>query len=211
MYNSFGKRIIDLALTFPALIVLSPIIILVVLAVRIRLGSPVLFRQVRPGLHCNPFTILKFRTMNDECDVKGKVLPDAERLTSLGRFLRATSLDELPELLNVLRGEMSLVGPRPLLSRYTPYFSQRERLRFLVRPGITGLSQVRGRNDLSWKLRLANDVEYVRRCSLALDIQIIFITIWRVITRRGLRVDPGANMLDFDEERKGTRISQPGS
>ena len=187
--------------------VLSPVLGAIGLLVRCKLGSPVLFRQQRPGLHGRPFTIYKFRTMTEGRDVEGNLLPDGDRLTTFGRFLRSTSLDELPELFNVLKGEMSLVGPRPLLTRYLPHFTIEERARFLVLPGITGLAQIRGRNDLSWDLRIACDLEYVRRCSLLLDVRILLVTIWRTLTQHGLRVDPGTTMLDFDEER---RMRRPG-
>jgi lipopolysaccharide/colanic/teichoic acid biosynthesis glycosyltransferase len=140
--------------------------------------------------------------MIDARDIAGNMLPDGQRLTPFGRFLRKTSLDELPELLNVIKGEMSLVGPRPLLMRYYPYFTDEERVRFTVRPGITGLAQVSGRNDLSWDLRIAADIEYVRTYSFWMDITILFKTALTVFTHRGLQVDPGATMLDFDEERR---------
>ena len=201
-YARYGKRILDLVLTAPALVVFLPALVLVAVLVRIRLGSPVLFCQQRPGLHGQPFTLYKFRTMTNVRDAQGNLLPDGERLTHFGRFLRSTSLDELPELFNVLRGEMSLVGPRPLLMRYYPYFTEEEQVRFLVQPGITGLAQVSGRNDLPWDLRLAVDVRYVQEWSLWLDMWILVLTIWRILTRHGLRVDPGANMLDLDEERR---------
>jgi lipopolysaccharide/colanic/teichoic acid biosynthesis glycosyltransferase len=201
-YARYGKRILDLVLTVPALVVFLPALVLVAVLVRIRLGSPVLFCQQRPGLHGQPFTLYKFRTMTNVRDAQGNLLPDGERLTHFGRFLRSTSLDELPELFNVLRGEMSLVGPRPLLMRYYPYFTEEEQVRFLVQPGITGLAQVSGRNDLPWDLRLAVDVRYVQEWSLWLDMWILVLTIWRILTRHGLRVDPGANMLDLDEERR---------
>lgn len=201
-YCQFGKRVFDLALTIPALIVLSPLFALIAGLVRVKLGAPILFRQQRPGRTSQPFTVYKFRTMTDAQGPTGLVLPDAERLTQFGRWLRSTSLDELPELLNVLKGEMSIVGPRPLLMRYSPYFSDEERLRFTIRPGITGLAQVSGRNDLSWDERCALDVQYVHRCSFLLDVRIMLLTVWRVIDRRGLQVDPGATMLDFDEERR---------
>ena len=169
---------------------------------RLAIGRPVIFRQKRPGLRGVPFTLYRFRTMNDACGPRGELLPDSQRLTPLGRFLRKTSLDELPELINVLKGNMSLVGPRPLLERYYPYFIGEERARFLVRPGVTGLSQVQGRNDLSWDLRIAKDVEYVQRYSLLLDLRILLLTLLRVLRQGGVRVDPGATMLDFDEERR---------
>lgn len=201
-YACCGKRLLDLALAGPALVALSPLLALLAVLVRLRLGSPVLFRQERPGLHSQSFTILKFRTMTDERDADGRLLPDSCRLTPLGRFLRRTSIDELPELYNVLKGEMSLVGPRPLLARYDPYYTTEERIRFLVRPGITGLAQVSGRNDLSWDARFAADIEYVHGCSLSLDIRILLVTVWHALTRQGLRVDPRASMLDLDQERR---------
>lgn len=202
LYRLYGKRLVDLTFAGCALVILSPIMGVVALVVRLKLGSPVLFRQRRPGLRGKPFVMFKFRTMTEARDTRGALLPDTQRLNSVGRFLRETSLDELPELFNVLRGDMSLVGPRPLLMRYNPYFTQEERIRFTVRPGITGLAQVSGRNDLSWDLRLNADVRYVRELSFRLDAQILFLTIWQVASRQGLRVDPGAVMLDLDEERK---------
>lgn len=204
-YRLYGKRLVDLAFAGCGLAALSPIMGIVALVVRLKLGSPVLFRQRRPGLRGKPFVMFKFRTMTEARDTRGALLPDTQRLNSVGRFLRESSLDELPELFNVVRGDMSLVGPRPLLMRYNPYFTQEERIRFTVRPGITGLAQVSGRNDLSWDLRLNADVRYVRELSFWLDAQILFLTIWRVASRQGLRVDPGALMLDLDEERK-TRL-----
>lgn len=196
------KRSLDLALSVPALIALAPVLALIALLVRARLGRPVLFRQERPGLDGKIFVLFKFRTMTDARDPDGNLLPDANRLTHLGRFLRSTSLDELPELFNVVRGEMSLVGPRPLLKSYYPYFTDAERVRFRTRPGITGLAQISGRNQLPWDSRLAADVEYVESCSLALDLKILLQTGWRVLTRHGLEVVPGATMLNFDEERR---------
>jgi lipopolysaccharide/colanic/teichoic acid biosynthesis glycosyltransferase len=202
LYRRTGKRLLDLFVTLPLLVVLTPVLAGAALLVRLKLGPPVLFRQQRPGLNGRPFTIYKFRTMTDEYDAEGHVLSDTRRLTRLGRFLRSTSLDELPELFNVLKGEMSIVGPRPLLMRYTPYFTEEERLRFTVRPGITGLAQIAGRNDLSWDQRIAADVRYVRNLSLLLDLRIMIWTLRPVVDRRGLQVDPGATMLDFDEERR---------
>jgi len=170
--------------------------------VRLRLGSPVLFRQQRPGLNRQPFTIYKFRTMTNERDAQGNLLPDAHRLTNFGRFFRKTSLDELPELFNVLKGDMSLVGPRPLLMRYYPYFKSEELMRFSARPGITGLAQISGRNNLSWDSRIALDLKYVREVSFWLDLRILLTTVWRVFTRHGVQVDPGSAMLNFDEDRR---------
>lgn len=206
-YARCGKRLLDFASATFGLLVFSPVLAVVAILVRLRLGTPVLFRQQRPGLDTKPFTLLKFRTMTDMRDNSGALLPDTQRLTKMGAFLRETSLDELPELWNVIRGEMSLVGPRPLLMRYTPYFTVPERIRFAVRPGITGLAQVSGRNDLNWDARIAADVEYVRRLSFFLDLEIIARTVLGVLARRGLQVDPGATMLDFDEERRRRGVS----
>lgn len=205
VYARYGKRLIDLLIAVPILVLCLPVIGVLWLAVRVKLGSPVFFRQQRPGRHGVPFVMVKFRTMTDARDPSGNLLPDADRLPSFGKFLRSTSLDELPELWNVVRGDMSLVGPRPLLMRYYPYFTESERIRFTVRPGVTGLAQVEGRNDIGWNSRIAKDIEYVHYVSLKLDAEILFLTIHRVFTRKGLRVDPGSVMLDFDEERKRQR------
>ncbi|MBI5034850.1 MAG: sugar transferase [Chloroflexi bacterium] len=202
MYQRYGKRTLDVMLTLLALFLLSPILMVIAFVVRAKLGVPILFRQQRPGLRGTPFMVYKFRTMTDARDAQGNLRSDNERLTELGRFLRATSLDELPELFNVLKGEMSLVGPRPLLMRYNPYFTDEELPRFTVRPGITGLAQVSGRNDLSWDERIASDVRYVREISLGLDLKIIMQTVGSVLTRQGLQVDPGSTMRDLDEERR---------
>jgi len=166
------------------------------------MGRPVLFRQTRPGLHARPFDILKFRTMRNAHDASGRPLSDEDRLTWLGRFLRATSLDELPELLNVLRGDMSLVGPRPLLTRYLSSYTLKERVRFLVRPGITGLAQISGRNDLPWDERLATDVSYVENLSIREDVRILALTVARVLMRSGVQTNPSGSMLDLDVERQ---------
>ena len=178
-----SKRIFDLCLTIPAVIVLSPILLIIALVVWIGLGSPVIFGQKRPGYKANIFTIYKFRTM---CDVKGsdgKLLPDAERMTQLGKFLRSFSLDELPELINVLKGEMSIVGPRPLLIAYLDRYTPEQNRRHDVLPGITGWAQVNGRNALSWEEKFALDVWYVDHWSLWLDIKIIFMSVWKEIGR----------------------------
>ena len=201
-YRTFHKRIFDLILSILLLVLLSPILTLMMILVRLRLGSPVLFRQQRPGLNRQPFTIYKFRTMTNERDAQGNLLPDAHRLTNFGRFFRKTSLDELPELFNVLKGDMSLVGPRPLLMRYYPYFKSEELMRFSARPGITGLAQISGRNNLSWDSRIALDLKYVREVSFWLDLRILLTTVWRVFTRHGVQVDPGSAMLNFDEDRR---------
>ncbi len=200
-----SKRVLDSCLSAAALMLLSPILGLVALLVRLRMGTPVLFRQVRPGLRGRPFTILKFRTMINETDGSGRLLSDGERLTSLGRFLRNSSLDELPELFNVLKGDMSLVGPRPLFMKYLPYYTEREGLRHSVRPGITGWAQIHGRNYLPWDQRLALDVWYVQNRSLSLDLSILLRTCMQVIRRQGVAPDPDTVETDLDQERQNFR------
>ena len=194
-----AKRAIDVFGAAVGLIALAPVLLLVALAVRLFLGSPVLFRQIRAGRHGQPFELLKFRTMTDARDAAGELLPDAERLTAFGSWLRSTSLDELPELINVLRGEMSLVGPRPLLLEYLPHYSAEQARRHDVRPGITSWANVRGRNALSWERRLALDVWYVDHCSLALDLKILLITVIKVLRREGISSESQPTMPRFDE------------
>lgn len=191
------KRAFDVILAFLALIALCVPMIFLAIVIRLRLGSPVLFRQVRPGLHGRPFTMIKFRSMTDERAVDGKLLPDAQRQTSLGRFLRATSLDELPELWNVLKGEMSLVGPRPLLMDYVPLYTSEQARRHEVRPGITGWAQINGRNAISWEEKFALDVWYVDHQSLALDVRILWRTVARVLGRKGINADGEATVSRF--------------
>ncbi len=191
------KRAIDFTAAAVGLVVISPLLILLALFIRAKLGAPILFCQTRPGLHTRPFTILKFRTMRDAHDANGAPLPDADRLPPLGRFLRSTSLDELPELWNVLRGDMSLVGPRPLLMEYLPLYSPRQARRHEVRPGITGWAQVNGRNALGWNDRFALDVEYVDRMSLALDARILLLTVLKVFRREGINQQGSATMEKF--------------
>ncbi len=197
VYRRFLKRPLDAALAALALLALSPLFLGIALGVRSALGRPILFRQRRPGLHGAPFEILKFRTMRDALDGRGTPLPDAERLTRLGRFLRATSLDELPELVNVLRGEMSLVGPRPLLMEYLPRYSPEQRRRHDVRPGITGWAQVHGRNTVRWDDRFRLDVWYVDHLGFALDLQILLRTIRLVLRREGISARGHATMPPF--------------
>jgi sugar transferase EpsL len=192
-----GKRLLDLVITIPGLILLLPLLLLVVLLVRIKLGSPILFRQVRPGRHGKPFTLLKFRTMTDARDTQGNLLPDAERLTSFGRFLRSTSLDELPELFNVLKGEMSLVGPRPLLMQYLDRYTPEQMRRHEVKPGITGWAQVNGRNALTWEEKFALDVWYVDHQSPWLDLKIIALTVWKSMKREGISQPGQATAEEF--------------
>jgi lipopolysaccharide/colanic/teichoic acid biosynthesis glycosyltransferase len=191
------KRSIDLVVSSVALFLFSPVLLGLALLVRIRLGSPVLFRQVRPGLKGRPFTILKFRTMTDQRGKHGELLPDAERLTHFGRFLRSTSLDELPGLLVVLRGEMSLVGPRPLLMEYLPLYSREQVRRHEVKPGMTGWAQVNGRNAVNWEDRLAMDVWYVDHRSIWLDLKILAMTVRRVLARSGISAPNDATMPKF--------------
>jgi lipopolysaccharide/colanic/teichoic acid biosynthesis glycosyltransferase len=190
-----AKRLLDVAVAAAGLLALSPVMAIVAMFVRLRLGTPVLFRQVRPGWKGKPFWIVKFRTMRQGSG------PDCERLTVLGRFLRRTSLDELPELWNVLRGDMSLVGPRPLLMDYFDFFTTRERQRFLLPPGITGWAQIHGRNHVSWDERLEHDVWYVEHWSLSLDLRILASTVLGVLRADGVEEDPRAAMLDLNEER----------
>lgn len=181
MYRNCMKRCLDFLLSLCGLILLSPVLLILAVLVRVKLGSPVLFKQERPGKNEKIFTLCKFRTMTDEKDEKGNLLPDAVRLTKFGKFLRGTSLDELPELLNILKGDMSIVGPRPLLVSYLPYYSERERLRHSVRPGVTGLAQVSGRNYIDWDRRLAKDVEYVENLSFRMDMKVLWMTVQTVL------------------------------
>jgi sugar transferase EpsL len=181
-----AKRAVDVAASLFLLILLAPLLLLVALVVLAALGRPVCFIQDRPGLGGRPFRLIKFRSMSDRCGADGAPLPDAERLGRVGRLLRSTSLDELPELINVLRGDMSLVGPRPLLMEYLPLYSAEQRRRHEVRPGLTGLAQVGGRNALDWNEKFALDVRYVDRWSMLLDWKILAATVWQVVTRHGI-------------------------
>lgn len=192
-----AKRLLDLAVALPALVVLAPVIALTAGLVRAKLGTPVLFRQQRPGLHGRPFQLLKFRTMRDAVDARGEPLPDEARLTAFGRRLRATSLDELPTLWNVVRGDMSLVGPRPLLMEYLPRYTPEQARRHDVRPGITGWAQVNGRNALSWDEKFRLDVWYVDHRSLALDLRILWTTLRKVFVREGISHPGHATMEKF--------------
>jgi lipopolysaccharide/colanic/teichoic acid biosynthesis glycosyltransferase len=200
----FAKRVIDVVGAGAGLVIAAVPMAVLAALVRWRIGSPVLFFHERPGRDAVPFRMVKFRTMTNATDADGNLLPDRDRLTSFGRFLRSTSLDELPELWNVLKGEMSFVGPRPLLMRYTKFFTRRERLRLRVRPGITGWAQVNGRNTATWDARLANDVWYVENQSLGLDLRILFKTLSRVLRSEGVVVDPESSMLNLDDERAST-------
>jgi len=197
MYRNFFKRVIDCCAAAVGLLVLAPLLVLLAVLVRWRLGSPALFRQQRPGLHGRPFMLVKFRSMTDARDAAGNLLPDAVRLTPFGAFLRKTSLDELPELWNVLKGEMSLVGPRPLLMEYLPLYSQEQARRHAVRPGITGWAQVNGRNALSWPEKFKLDVAYVDGVSLWMDLKTLWLTVRQVVRREGISAQGEATMPRF--------------
>ena len=197
LYSRHTKRVVDLILTVPAFVLLVPVIGLVALLVRIRLGSPIFFSQLRPGWKGVPFVLLKFRTMTNECDGQGSLWPDEKRLTRFGAFLRAWSLDELPALWNVLRGDMSLVGPRPLLMEYLSRYTPEQARRHEVRPGITGWAQVNGRNALSWEEKFALDVWYVDHRSFRLDMNILWLTLMKVIRREGVSAEGHATMPKF--------------
>lgn len=194
---SVGKRAFDLIGSSLALILASPLLGLVAVLIRASMGPPVLFRHPRAGLHGRPFTLYKFRTMRDLVDEEGAPLPDERRLTRVGRILRAASIDELPGLLNVVRGDMSLVGPRPLLLEYVPLYTQEQATRLRVRPGITGWAQVNGRNELSWEQKLSMDAWYVRNRSMPLDLRILGLTLVKVLTRRGISQPGHATMPRF--------------
>ncbi|MGF3141086.1 sugar transferase [Facklamia sp. P13064] len=196
-YAKYIKRFLDIILSLLALIVLSPIIIITGILVRIKLGSPILFKQKRPGINEEIFEMLKFRTMTDKRDENGNLLPDSVRLTSFGKKLRATSLDELPELLNILKGDMSIVGPRPLLISYLELYNETQSKRHLVRPGLTGLAQIKGRNSLKWSERFKFDVEYTQSVSFLIDLKIILSTIRIVINREGISSDSSVTMEAF--------------
>jgi len=207
-----AKRVFDLLLALPLLLVLSPLLALLALLVRLRMGAPVLFTQRRPGLNARPFAMYKFRTMDDSRDTQGNLLADEKRLTPLGRFMRSFSLDELPELVNVVRGDLSLVGPRPLLMRYLERYSPEQARRHEVLPGITGWAQVNGRNALSWDDKFALDVWYVDHWSLWLDVRILLLTLWKVIRREGISQEGFATAPEFmGSDRPGSPPSEADS
>lgn len=197
IYIRFIKRPMDFVLSLIAIIVLSPVLLVIALLVRTKLGSPIIFSQKRPGLNENIFTLYKFRTMTDQRDKFGELLPDSVRLTKFGRFLRSTSLDELPELFNILKGEMSVVGPRPLLVEYLPLYNKHQKRRHDVRPGLSGLAQVSGRNAISWEDKFDLDVEYVNNVSFLLDWKIIFLTLKKVFVREGINSKTSVTMEPF--------------
>lgn len=197
IYRRFFKRPMDFILSLIAIIVLSPVLLVVAILVRTKLGSPVIFKQNRPGLNEKIFTLYKFRTMTDERDKFGELLPDSVRLTKFGKFLRSTSLDELPELFNILKGDMSIVGPRPLAIIYLPYYNEIEKHRHDVKPGLSGLAQIHGRNTINWEDRFAYDIKYVNRITFWGDIKIIILTIFKAFKREGVSVRGTGIVEDF--------------
>ena len=205
MYAKYIKRILDFILSLIALIVLSPVLLVVAILVRIKLGSPIIFKQQRPGKDEKIFTLYKFRTMTDKKDENGNLLPDSERLTKFGKVLRSTSLDELPELVNILKGDMSIVGPRPLLVKYLPYYTEEERHRHDVRPGLTGLAQVSGRNTISWKEKFDKDIEYVNNISFFIDCSVIIKTVIAVFKHDGVKLQA---IPDLDKERCKEKVDE---
>jgi len=197
MYQLFFKRVVDFIISFFGLILLSPILFLVtILLLFVNQGSP-FFTQIRPGKNEKKFRLIKFKTMNDKKDVNGKLLPDAKRLTKVGKFIRSTSLDELPQMLNVIKGDMSLIGPRPLLVKYLQRYSKEQARRHEVRPGITGWAQVNGRNTIKWDKKLAYDVYYVDNIGVKLDLKIFFLTLIKVVKRSDINSNPNATMEEF--------------
>ncbi|WP_079506594.1 sugar transferase [Mesobacillus jeotgali] len=197
-YKRIFKRPLDLILSLFAIICLSPLILIIAILVRIKLGSPVLFKQKRPGYNEKVFTMYKFRTMTDERGLNGELLPDSIRLTTFGKFLRSSSLDELPELFNILLGDMSIIGPRPLLAQYLPLYNPRQKRRHEVRPGLSGLAQVSGRNALSWEEKFNFDIEYVDNVSFLGDLKIILLTFKKVLVREGINSETAATMEYFE-------------
>jgi len=205
MYRRYIKRPMDIILSFIAIIVLLPVLLVVAILVRIKLGSPVIFKQKRPGLNEKIFTLYKFRTMTDKKDENGELLPDSERLTRFGRMLRSTSLDELPELFNILKGDMSIVGPRPLLVKYLPLYNEHQKRRHDVRPGLTGLAQVNGRNAITWDEKFNLDVKYVDNIRFLTDWKIMFQTIKKVFIREGISSENVATMEAFTGNNQGNK------
>ena len=208
MYKNHIKRILDIFLSLCGILILSPVYLILWVLVRRKLGKPALFTQERPGRNEKIFRLYKFRSMTDERDENGLLLPDEVRLTRFGKILRSTSLDELPELFNILKGDMSLIGPRPLLVRYLPYYTKEERRRHDVRPGLTGLAQVNGRNALGWEDRFAFDLEYVDNCSLFMDLKVLGMTVGKVLRRSGTLSGADQTVADFDEYRRAQKEAQ---
>lgn len=208
MYRHFIKRLLDIVLSGIALVILSPVYLVLAVLIKVKLGSPVIFHQERPGKDEKIFTLCKFRTMTDERDENGNLLPDNKRLTKFGKLLRATSLDELPELWNIFKGDMSIIGPRPLLVSYLPYYTEEEQLRHTVRPGLTGLAQVSGRNFLDWDNRLKKDIEYVQNLSFLMDLKVIFLTIKVIFVKENVAEDTNFVEGNFAEIRKARMEAQ---
>ncbi|MEC0073516.1 sugar transferase [Bacillus anthracis] len=204
IYGRFIKRPMDFILSLIAIIMLSPVFLIVAFLVKTRLGSPVLFKQERPGLNGTIFKMYKFRTMTDEKNENGELLPDSVRLTKFGKFLRSTSLDELPGLFNIFKGDMSIIGPRPLLVQYLPLYNEHQKRRHEVRPGLSGLAQVNGRNAISWEEKFNYDVEYVENISFITDWKIILLTIKKVFIREGINSETAATMEPFKGNQKGS-------
>jgi len=211
MYKKYVKRILDVALSSIALILLSPVLVVVAILVRIKLGSPVIFKQERPGKNEKIFKLYKFRTMTDEKDANGNLLTDEKRLTKFGKLLRSTSLDELPELINIIKGDMSIVGPRPLLVEYLPYYNDEEKHRHDVRPGLTGLAQVNGRNAVNWKKRFELDLQYVNNITFIGDIIILLKTIKKVIFKEDILVGNTQILQNLDTERGQSNANNRGN
>lgn len=199
MYKKYIKRLLDFILSLVAIIILSPVLLITALLVRIKLGSPVIFKQKRPGLNEKIFTLYKFRTMTDKKDKEGNLLPDSERLTKFGKLLRSTSLDELPELINILKGDMSIVGPRPQLIRDMIFMTEEQRKRHNVRQGLTGLAQVNGRNNITWEEKISYDLEYIENITFAKDVKIIIKTIMKVFRREDIQTDGMDTAEDFGD------------
>ena len=202
MYSKYIKRVLDIILTVIAFLILLPILLVIYLLVRIKLGKPAIFKQQRPGKNEKIFTLYKFRTMTDEKNENGELLPDEQRLTKFGKFLRSTSLDELPELINIIKGDMSIVGPRPLLIEYLPLYNEQQKKRHDVRPGLTGLAQVNGRNNLEWEEKFKQDVYYTENVSLWLDIKIILKTVKKVFKREDISEEGNATKRKFEGNNK---------
>lgn len=197
MYKNYIKRFLDFTLSLLALILLSPVMLIIAILVRIKLGTPVIFKQQRPGKNEKIFTLYKFRTMTDKKDENGNLLPDSERLTKFGKLLRSTSLDELPELVNIIKGDMAIVGPRPLLVGYLPLYNEEQKHRHDVRPGLTGLAQVNGRNSISWEEKFKDDLKYVNKITFIGDTKIILKTVGKVFKREGISQENSATMEKF--------------
>lgn len=202
MYAKYVKRLLDFILSFLAIIILSPVMLIIYILVRVKLGKPAIFKQQRPGKDEKIFTLYKFRTMTDEKDENGNLLPDEKRLTKFGKMLRSTSLDELPELFNILKGDMAIVGPRPLAVQYLPYYTEEERHRHDVRPGLTGLAQIHGRNCIDWGKKFEYDLSYIKDISIINDLKIIIKTVVKVFEKEGIAVRGEGVNIDFDEYRR---------